>query len=94
MAQKKETLDVQLVEKLKSNQTMANESVLNLGQAELRLIELKLELDEIEQLKQNILENYRKAVEIINSELRQLETKYPSGEIDLTNGIVIYEEIE
>lgn len=92
MAQVKEKLETELVEKLKQNQAQANEAVLNLGQAELRIIELKAELDAVEKYKNDVITTYRNSVEVINTELKGLETKYPQGEIDLIEGVVIYDD--
>lgn len=92
MAQVKEKLEVELVEKLKSSQAQANEAVLNLGQAELRIIELKTELEGVEKFKQTVLEAYKNAVDGLNTELKVLEGKYPSGEVDLIEGVVIFED--
>lgn len=92
MAQIKEKLENEVVEKLKSNQAQANEAVLNLGQAELRIVELKAELEGVEKFKEDTLTAYRTAVNVINEELKKLETKYPSGEVDLIEGVVIYDD--
>jgi uncharacterized protein involved in exopolysaccharide biosynthesis len=92
MAQITEKLENEVVEKLKSSQAQANEAVLGLGQAELRIVELKAELEGVEKFKEDTLTAYRTAVNAINEELKQLETKYPSGEVDLVAGVVIYED--
>ena len=41
MAQIKEKLETEVIEKLKFNQAQANEAVINLGQIELRIIDLR-----------------------------------------------------
>lgn len=92
MAQIKEKLETEVIEKLKFNQAQANEAVVNLGQIELRLIELKEELDGVQSFKEDILKIYRTAVEVINDELKVLEGKYPNGEVDLIEGVVIFED--
>lgn len=92
MAQIKEKLEVEVVEKLKQNQSQANEAVLGLGQAELRLTELNEEVKSVEKYKENVLNTYRASVENINSELKKLEEKYPQGEVDLIEGVVIYDD--
>lgn len=89
---KRDKLEKEVVEKLKSNQAQANEAVLGLGQAELRIVELKAELEGVEKFKEDTLTAYRTAVNSINEELKKLETKYPSGEVDLVEGVVIYED--
>jgi uncharacterized protein involved in exopolysaccharide biosynthesis len=92
MAQIKEKLEVDVVERLKQNQAQANEAVLNLGQAELRIIELKAELDGVEKFKEEVLNTYRTSVDVINNELKVLGEKYPTGEVDLIEGVVIFED--
>jgi hypothetical protein len=92
MAQIKEVLQTETIDKLKYNQAQANEAVVNLGQIELRIIELKAELDGIQNYKEDVLKSYRTAVDIINEELKVLGEKYPTGEIDLIEGVVIFED--
>jgi hypothetical protein len=92
MAQIKEKLEVEIVELLKQNQAQANEAVLNLGQAELRIIELKAELAGVEKFKEDVIISYKNSVDIINAELGKLETKYPKGEVDLIEGVVIFDD--
>ena len=92
MAQIKEKLETEVVELLKQNQTKANEAVLNLGQAELRIIELKVELEKVEKFKEDVLKLYRTSVDSINTELGKLETEYPNGEVDLIEGVVIFDD--
>jgi hypothetical protein len=92
MAQIKEVLQTEVIEKLKFNQAQANEAVVNLGQIELRIIDLKDELDAVQQFKDDVLKSYRTAVDAINTELKVLEEKYPNGEVDLNDGVVIFEK--
>jgi hypothetical protein len=92
MAQIKEVLQNEVIEKLKFNQAQANEAVVNLGQIELRIIDLKDELDAVQQFKEDVLKSYRTAVDTINTELKVLEEKYPNGEVDLNEGVVIFEK--
>jgi hypothetical protein len=92
MAQIKEVLQTEVIEKLKFNQAQANEAVVNLGQIELRIIDLKDELDAVQQFKEDVLKSYRTAVDVINTELKVLEEKYPNGEVDLNEGVVIFEK--
>jgi hypothetical protein len=92
MAQIKEVLQTEVIEKLKFNQAQANEAVVNLGQIELRIIDLKDELDAVQQFKEDVLKSYKMAVDTINTELKVLEEKYPNGEVDLNEGIVIFEK--
>jgi hypothetical protein len=92
MAQIKEVLQTEVIEKLKFNQAQANEAVVNLGQIELRIIDLKDELDAVQQFKEDVLKSYKMAVDVINTELKVLEEKYPNGEVDLNEGVVIFEK--
>ena len=92
MAKIKEVLQTEVIEKLKFNQAQANEAVVNLGQIELRLIDLKDELDAVQQFKEDVLKSYKMAVDVINTELKVLEEKYPNGEVDLNEGVVIFEK--
>jgi hypothetical protein len=92
MAQIKETLQTEIIDKLKYNQAQANEAVVNLGQIELRIIDLKDDLDAVQQFKEDVLKSYRTAVDTINTELKVLEEKYPNGEVDLNEGVVIFEK--
>jgi hypothetical protein len=92
MAQIKEVLQTEVIEKLKFNQAQANEAVVNLGQIELRIIDLKDELDAVQQFKEDVLKSYKMAVDTINTELKVLEEKYPNGEVDLNEGVVIFEK--
>jgi hypothetical protein len=92
MAQIKEVLQTEVIEKLKFNQAQANEAVVNLGQIELRIIDLKDELDAVQQFKEDVLKSYKMAVDVINAELKVLEEKYPNGEVDLNEGVVIFEK--
>ena len=92
MAQIKEKLETEVIEKLKFNQAQANEAVINLGQIELRIIDLREELEGVQSFKDDVLKSYKNAVEVINGELKVLEEKYPAGEVDLNEGVVIFED--
>jgi hypothetical protein len=92
MTKIKEVLQTEVIEKLKFNQAQANEAVVNLGQIELRIIDLKDELDAVQQFKEDVLKSYKMAVDVINAELKVLEEKYPNGEVDLNEGVVIFEK--
>lgn len=92
--QKKEKLEESVVNKLRELQTKANDSVLGLGEIELRLRELTLELEQTQQAKKDVLQIYDQALEGIKGELKALETTYPKGEIDLAEGVVIFDVAE
>jgi hypothetical protein len=92
--QKKEKLEESVVAKLRELQTKANDNVLGIGEIELRLRELNSELQTINKLKEQNLAVYDEAIAGINVELKALEVTYPKGEIDLVEGVVIYESAE
>jgi hypothetical protein len=89
--QKKEKLEESVVVKLRELQTKANDSVLGLGEIELRLRELNLELQQTNQAKTEVLEIYDQSIAGISAELKNLEITYPKGEIDLIEGVVIFD---
>jgi len=92
--QKKEKLEEAVVVKLRELQTKANDSVLGLGEIELRLRELNLELQQANQAKTEVLEIYDQSIAGISAELKSLEITYPKGEIDLVEGVVIFDVAE
>jgi len=92
--QKKEKLEESVVAKLRELQTKANDSVLGLGEIELRLRELNSELQQANQAKAEVLEIYDQSIAGISAELKNLEITYPKGEIDLIEGVVIFDVAE
>jgi hypothetical protein len=92
--QKKEKLEELVVTKLRELQTKANDSVLGLGEIELRLRELNVELEQTQQAKKEVLEIYDQSMIGISAELKNLEITYPKGEIDLVEGVVIFDVAE
>jgi hypothetical protein len=92
--QKKEKLEESVVVKLRELQTKANDSVLGLGELELRLRELNAELEQTQQAKKEVLEIYDQSITGISEELKSLEITYPKGEIDLVEGVVIFDVAE
>jgi hypothetical protein len=92
--QKKEKLEESVVNKLRELQTKANDCVLGLGEIELRLREVSAELQNANQAKKDVLQMYDQALESIKEELKALETTYPKGEIDLAEGVVIFDVVE
>jgi hypothetical protein len=92
--QKKEKLEESVVNKLRELQTKANDCVLGLGEIELRLREVSAELQNANQAKKDVLQMYDEALEGIKGELKALETTYPKGEIDLVEGVVIFDVTE
>lgn len=94
MAQKIEKLDDSLVQTLKELQSKANESVISLGEVQLRLRDLDRENEKAKQIKEKLLLDYDDAINQINFHLKSLESMYSKGEIDLAEGTVIYEVSE
>jgi hypothetical protein len=92
--QKKEKLEESVVAKLRELQTKANDSVLGLGEIELRLRDLNLETEQANQAKKEVLEIYDQSIAGISAELKNLEITYPKGEIDLIEGVVIFDVVE
>jgi hypothetical protein len=92
--QKKEKLDELVLAKLRELQTKANDCILGLGEIELRLREVTTELQNANQAKKDVLEMYDTALEGIKEELKGLETTYPKGEIDLVEGVVVFDVAE
>jgi hypothetical protein len=92
--QKKEKLEESVVVKLRELQTKANDSILGLGELELRLRELNAELEQINQAKKEVLAIYDQSIAGISAELKNLEITYPKGEIDLIEGVVIFDIAE
>jgi hypothetical protein len=92
--QKKEKLEESVVVKLRELQTKANDSVLGLGEIELRLRELNSELEQANQAKTEVLAIYDQSIAGISAELKNLETTYPKGEIDLIEGVVVFDIAE
>ena len=94
MAQKTEQLPKETLDKLVSYQNQANELILNLGQVHLRIRELKLEIERLESVKSGVETEYDKIGLEFNEVIKDLEKTYPKGEIDLKEGVVIFESAE
>jgi hypothetical protein len=90
MAQKEEKLDEKIVEVLRENQAKANTSIVSLGEVSIRIRDLEKELERVEEIEQNLLKEYDQSTATINAELQNLQKTYPSGEVDLQRGVVIY----
>lgn len=90
MAQKEEKLDEKIVEVLRENQAKANNAIVSLGEVSIRIRDLEKELERVEELEQTLLKEYDQSTGTINAELQNLQKTYPSGEVDLQRGVVIY----
>lgn len=92
--QKTEKLEESVVIKLRELQAKANDSVLGVGEIELRLREIGIEGAKLQELKAQNLATYDESIAGINAQLKELEVTYPKGEIDLAEGVVIFEVAE
>jgi len=94
MAQKTEQLPKETLDNLISYQTQSNELILNLGQIHLRIRELKFEIERLESVKAGVETESDKIGLEFNQVIKDLEKTYPQGEIDLKEGVVIFESAE
>lgn len=91
MAKKTEKLDEKILEVLRENQAKANNAIVSLGEISIRIRDLEKELEKVEELEQNFLKDYDQSTGTINTELQNLQKTYPTGEVDLQQGLVIYD---
>ena len=94
MAQKTENLSKETIDKLKEKQEKINNSVFNIGQAELRIIKLEKEIEQIKLMKTQFESDYDKIDLEFNDYIKELEKIYPNGEIDLQAGTVTFQSPE
>jgi hypothetical protein len=94
MAQKTEKLSQEILDKIFDAQVKLNEFVVNLGQLHLRQRDLQSEIEKVEALKINAEQSFDNATIDFQAILADLEKIYPKGEIDLNEGVVIYESAE
>jgi predicted nuclease with TOPRIM domain len=94
MAQKTEKLEQQVIENITSLQNKAAEQVHVLGEFHIRLRELEAEKKRMQEFVSSIEAEYDKLVTTLNETLKELEKTYPNGEIDLKEGVVIFESAE
>ena len=94
MAQKTENLSKETLDKLTENQGKINNSILNIGQAELRIIKLEKEIEQIKLMKTQFELDYDKIDSEFNDYIKELEKIYPNGEIDLQAGTVTFQSAE
>jgi hypothetical protein len=91
MSQKTENLSKETLDKLTENQGKINNSILNIGQAELRIIKLEKEIEQIKLMKVQFESDYDKIDSEFNEYIKELEKVYPNGEIDLQAGTVTFQ---
>jgi ATP-dependent protease HslVU (ClpYQ) peptidase subunit len=94
MAQKTEKLSQEILDKIFAAQVKLNEFVVNLGQLHLRKRDLDSEIQKVEFLKVEAEASFDGATADFQTILADLEKIYPKGEIDLNEGVVIYESAE
>jgi adenylate kinase len=94
MAQKTENLSKETLDKLTEKQAKINNSVFNIGQAELRIIKLEKEIEQIKLMKTQFESEYDKIDLEFNEYIKELEKVYPNGEIDLQAGTVTFQSPE
>jgi hypothetical protein len=80
-----EKLEESVVEKLRQLNTRKNELIINTGQVHLDITELERVLTMLEV-------EFQQTSKEMNTILSDFEKKYPNGEIDLVEGIVVYQK--
>jgi len=94
MAQKVEKLDQSTLDNIISHQTKMNEIMLSLGQIHLRNRELMTEVNNLNKIKLDLEVKADSISTEFTDSLKDLEIKYPKGEIDINEGVVIFETTE
>jgi hypothetical protein len=91
MATQIEKLQPEQLEKLKEFQAKSNDIVVSLGQLSVRTRELNIEIKRLEKVKEELDLDFDKNADELSVILKELEAKYPMGEIDLKEGVVIFD---
>ena len=94
MAQKTEKLSQELIDDLRGMQTKANELIIGFGQSHLKLKNFKIEMTKLMEEQKSMELEFELNDSKFTTAIRDLEKKYPMGELDLNEGIVIYESAE
>lgn len=89
--QNKEKLEQSVFDKLKTLQSDINLSILTFGEIFVRRKELQAELKKLDEYEKTIEAGYDKFTLELDNELSQLQSKYPNGEVDLSDGTIIYD---
>ena len=92
MAELKEALSSDVLEKLRNNQNELNTLIMDIGQVSLRNRELRTELSKLDQLKNSMEIRFDEINNEINTTLAELEKTYPKGEVDLREGTITFEK--
>ena len=90
MEQKTEKLEQSVIDKLKSIQELQNNMVIGLGQVVVRRREIEKQLEELNSKNIEFGNKLDSSIEEMDSELAELDKKYPNGQIDLEAGTIIY----
>jgi len=85
MAIKTEQLPQEIVDKLRKLQSDSNDVIFELGQVEVRFLDLK-------KYKKSLEESFKKMKIELDEILKNLENKYPNGEVSLQEGTVTFEQ--
>jgi len=91
MATQIEKLQPEQLEKLKTFQAKSNDIIISFGQISVRTRDLNLEIKRLEGVKEGLELDFDKNSDELNAFLKELEIKYPKGEIDLNEGTVIFD---
>jgi hypothetical protein len=94
MAQKTENLPKETLELLINSQTKANELIINLGQIHLRIRDFNNQIAKLEESKLQIELEIDNSSKQFSELIKTLELQYPQGEIDLQEGVVIFESAQ
>ena len=85
MATKTEQLSQEIVDKLRKLQSDSNDVIFELGQVEVRFLDLA-------KYKKSLEDSFTKIKIELDEILKDLENKYPNGEVSLQEGTVTFEE--
>jgi chromosome segregation ATPase len=80
-----EKLEESLIERLRELRNKQTELIVNIGQ-------LHLELKQMNSAMQSMESQYLTINGELNDKLKDLEAKYPNGEVDLVDGVVTFEK--
>jgi predicted nucleic acid-binding Zn-ribbon protein len=94
MAQKTEKLEQDVLDKILKAQNEANQLIFELGQISLRNRELDAEIAGLQKIKIDMEDKFDNLSLQLENTLSDLRRKYPNGEVDLQEGVVIFETPE
>jgi hypothetical protein len=92
MAIKTETLTKESLDTILDYQKKVNELVFTLGQIHLDKRNLTSRLETVKTAEKNVEDEFDKIDVEFSAHLKDLETKYPKGEIDLNSGTITYDD--